>query len=66
MYTKGRHTHMLSSYAKEKRQEQKTKVLRKNVQSVEAYANGTTGYVVKNGANAGKVLKHIKVEASNG
>jgi len=57
---------MLSSYAKEKRQEQKTKVLRNTVQSVEAYANGTTGYVVKNGANAGKVLKHIKVEPSNG
>jgi hypothetical protein len=60
-----RHTRMLSEYAEKQKREQKAKVLQKNVQSVEAYGNGTTGYVVKNGANAGKVLKHIKVEPSN-
>jgi hypothetical protein len=55
----------LSSYAKEQELEKKRKILQKNVPAVEAYANGTTGYMVKAGANAGKVLKHIKVEPSN-
>jgi len=65
MYTKGRHNHLLSSYAKEQELEKKRKILQKNIPAVEAYANGTTGYMVKAGANAGKVLKHIKVEPSN-
>ena len=30
--------------------------------SVDTYGNGTTGYMVKEGPNAGKVLKHIKVD----
>ena len=65
MYTKGRHTHLLSSYAKEQEQEKKRKILQKNVPATEAYGNGTTGYMVKSGTNAGKILKHIKVEPSN-
>ena len=65
MYTKGRHDHLLSSYAKEQEIEKKKKILQKNIPATEAYGNGTTGYMVKHGVNAGKILKHIKVEPSN-
>jgi len=53
---------MLKSYASEKEKEKKLNVLLRNKDGVEAYGNGTTGYTVKEGSNAGKVLKHIKTE----
>jgi hypothetical protein len=43
-------------------QEQKAKALFKARHEVDINGNGTSGYVVKHGANAGKVLKHIKIE----
>ncbi len=57
-----RHTRMLNSYASEKAKEKKLNALLRNKVGVEAYGNGTTGYTVKEGSNAGKVLKHIKTE----
>lgn len=60
-----RHTRMLKSYASEKDKERKRNLLSKNVSSVDTYGNGTTGYMVKNGPNAGKVLKHIKVDKNS-
>ena len=57
-----RHTRMLNSYASEKAKEKKLNVLLRNKDGVEAYGNGTTGYTVKEGSTAGKVLKHIKTE----
>ena len=57
-----RHTRMLKSYASETAKEKKRNVLLRNKDSVEAYGNGTTGYTVKEGTNAGKVLKHIKTD----
>lgn len=62
MYTKDRHTHMLKTYASEKDKERKRNMLSKNVSSVDTYGHGTTGYMVKHGPNAGKILKHIKTE----
>ena len=62
MDTEDRHTRMLKSYASEKAKQKKLNVLQRNKDSVEAYGNGTTGYMVKEGPNAGKVLKHIKVD----
>ncbi len=53
---------MLSNYASEKAKEKKLNVLLRRKDGVEAYGNGTTGYTVKEGSNAGKVLKHIKTE----
>ena len=57
-----RHTRMLNSYASEKAKEKKLNFLLRNKDGVEAYGNGTTGYTVKEGSNAGKVLKHIKTD----
>jgi len=36
--------------------------LSKNQKAPEANANGTTGYLVKNGKNSGKILKHLKTD----
>ena len=62
MNTTDRHTRMLCNYASEKAKEKKLNVLLRRKDGVEAYGHGTTGYTVKEGSNAGKVLKHIKTE----
>ena len=36
-----------------------------NLKSVEANANGTSGYVIKSGKNSGKVVGHLKKEPKN-
>ena len=36
--------------------------LSKNQKAPEANANGTAGYLVKNGKNSGKILKHLKTD----
>ena len=33
--------------------------------AVEINANGTSGYKIKEGANAGKVIKHLKKTSGN-
>ena len=48
--------------ASEKAKQKKLNVLQRSKGSVNTYGNGTTGYMVKEGPNAGKVLKHIKVD----
>ena len=37
----------------------------KIVEPVETYGNGTPGYKLKKGKNAGKILKHPKVDSNN-
>ena len=37
----------------------------RNLKSVEAYGNGTSGYVIKSGKNSGKVVGHLKKEPKN-
>ena len=32
----------------------------RNVKTVKAYENGTSGYVVKTGKNTGKILGHLR------
>ena len=53
---------IVAKYSNAKAQEQKAKALFKARHEVEINGNGTSGYVVKYGTNAGKVLKHIKIE----
>ena len=46
-----------------KKAEQKLSMqLSKNQKAPEANANGTAGYLVKNGKNSGKILKHLKTD----
>ncbi len=35
------------------------------VNPVDVNGNGTSGYLIKNGPNKGKVLKHLKVKHQN-
>jgi len=44
---------------------EKTKVLFGARQEVDINGNGTSGYVVKHGANKGKVLSHRPVKSTN-
>ena len=56
---------IVAQYSNAKAKEQKEKALFRARHEVEINGNGTSGYVVKQGVNAGKVLKHIKVEPKN-
>jgi len=53
---------IVAKYSNARAQEQKIKTLFRARHEVDINGNGTSGYVVKHGTNAGKVLKHIKIE----
>ena len=54
---------IVAKYSTAKAMDKKVKTLFRARQEVEINGNGTSGYVVKHGTNAGKVLKHIKIES---
>jgi len=43
----------------------KRKVLQKSVKAVAVNANGTPGYMVKEGSNKGKILGHLATKSNN-
>ena len=43
----------------------KDNILFKSRKEVDINGNGTSGYVIKNGSNKDKVLRHIKLETKN-
>ena len=55
-----RHTHLLNEFSRKKSEAKLIQQLQKSVKAVDANANGTSGYTIKEGKNAGKVLKHIR------
>jgi hypothetical protein len=42
-----------------KQKEKIIDILNRNMKSVDTFGNGTTGYKIRNGVNAGKVVGHI-------
>ena len=48
-----------------KKAKMRSQQLNKSVKAPEANANGTSGYLIKEGKNAGKVLKHLKTDKNN-
>ena len=62
--TKTRHEHLLNEYSAEKKKAKLIQQLQKSVKAVDANANGTSGYTIKEGKNAGKVLNHISKDSS--
>jgi hypothetical protein len=56
---------IVAKYSNARAQEQKAQALFKARHEVEINGNGTSGYVVKEGVNKGKVLRHIRVEPKN-
>ena len=59
-----RHTHLLNEFSRKKSEAKLIQQLQRAVKAVDANANGTSGYTIKEGKNAGKVLKHLKTDRS--
>ena len=57
-----RFSRLLGKFSREKSEAKLAQHLNKKVEAPEANANGTSGYLIKEGKNAGKVLKHIKTD----
>ena len=53
---------ILSSFSRDSKISKLNKLMFQNIKSVDTNANGTSGYVIKNGKNSGKILGHIKIE----
>jgi hypothetical protein len=54
-----RFSRLLGEFSRNSRKAKLTQQLNKKVEAPEANANGTSGYLIKEGKNAGKVLKHL-------
>jgi hypothetical protein len=50
---------LLIKAKKQKTVEKVNNTLAKNVKAVDTYANGTTGYVIKEGSGKGKAKAHL-------
>ena len=57
-----RHTHLLNEFSRKKSEANLQSKLNQAVKAPAANANGTSGYLIKEGKNAGKVLKHLKTD----
>ena len=57
-----RHTHLLNEFSRKKSEANLQSKLNQSVKAPAANANGTSGYLIKEGKNAGKVLKHLKTD----
>ena len=57
-----RFSRLLGQFSRKKSEAKLTQQLNKSVEAPEANANGTSGYLIKEGKNAGKVLKHLKTD----
>jgi len=60
-----RFTHLFKARSKEQSLVEKTKALFGARKEVEINGEGTSGYVVKHGANKGKVLGHVMRKSTN-
>ena len=58
-----RHAHLLNNFSRKQSEAKLVQQLRKSRKSVAINANGTTGYTIKEGKNAGKVLKHLIIDS---
>ena len=57
-----RFSRLLGKFSRNKSEAKLAQQLNKSVVAPEANANGTSGYLIKEGKNAGKVLKHLKTD----
>ena len=60
-----RHTKLLNEFSRTKTQAELLNKMARSRKAVEINANGTSGYKIKEGANAGKVIKHLKKTSDN-
>ena len=59
------HSFMLKQYSEQQLRKKKEHILLKNRAEVTINDNGTSGYVVKNGANKNKILAHKSTKSTN-
>ena len=59
-----RFSRLLGEFSRKKSEAKLIQQLQRAVKAVDANANGTSGYTIKEGKNAGKVLKHLKTDRS--
>ena len=59
-----RFSRLLGKFSREKSEAKLASALNKKAEAPEANANGTSGYLIKEGSNAGKILKHLKTDRS--
>ena len=57
-----RFSSLLSEFSRKKSEASLQSKLNQSVKAPAANANGTSGYLIKEGKNAGKVLKHLKTD----
>ena len=57
-----RFSRLLSEFSRKKSEASLQSKLNQSVKAPAANANGTSGYLIKEGKNAGKVLKHLKTD----
>ena len=60
-----RYTKLLNEFSRSRSQAEFLNKMQKTRKAVEANANGTSGYRIKEGTNAGKILKHLKKPSEN-
>ena len=60
-----RHSFMLKMYSEQQNRKRKEEILLKSRSEVGINDNGTSGYVVKNGANKNKILAHKTIKSTN-
>ena len=60
-----RHSYMLKKYSEQQTRKKKEMELWRARQEVEVNGNGTSGYVVKSGANKDKILAHSSIKSTN-
>ena len=57
-----RFSRLLGKFSRNNSEAKLTQQLNKSLIAPSANANGTCGYLIKEGKNAGKVLKHLKTD----
>ena len=60
-----RYTKLLNEFSRSRSQAEFLNKMQKTRKAVEVNANGTSGYKIKEGSNAGKILKHLKKSPEN-
>ncbi len=60
-----RHTKLLNEFSRSKSQADFLNKMQKSRKAMDINANGTSGYKIKEGTNAGKILKHLKKSSKN-
>lgn len=60
-----RHSFMLKKYSEQRANDKKAFEMWKARGEVEVNGNGTSGYVVKQGLNKGKILGHNSTKSNN-